>query len=89
MRPPRLSRRASAPEGKKKAILSLSKHFTLGDLRIKFYAKWKKFIKEQAVDPDHQGIYTFPISNFGSGWSGLGILCKIRQNIVYPSTGLE
>jgi hypothetical protein len=22
------------------------------DLRIKFYAKWKEFIKEQAVDPD-------------------------------------
>jgi hypothetical protein len=24
----------------------------ISDLRIKFYAKWKEFIKEQAVDPD-------------------------------------
>jgi hypothetical protein len=24
----------------------------VSDLRIKFYAKWKEFIKEQAVDPD-------------------------------------
>jgi hypothetical protein len=24
----------------------------LRDLRIKFYARWKEFIEEQAVDPD-------------------------------------
>jgi hypothetical protein len=30
----------------------MGKRESLSDLRIKFYAKWKEIIKEQAVDPD-------------------------------------
>jgi hypothetical protein len=41
-------------------------------IRIKFYAKWKDFIKEQAVDPDQPKYLTrfvYPILvPVGSGW---------------------
>ncbi len=44
----------------------------LSDLRIKFYAKWKEFIKEQAVDPDQPRYLThfvYPILvPAGPGW---------------------
>ncbi len=44
----------------------------LSDLKIKFYAKWKEFIKEQAVDPDQPRNLTrfgYPILvPAGPGW---------------------
>jgi hypothetical protein len=42
---------AYAPEGKKGNFFFVPA-FHFSDLRIKLYAKWKEFIKEQAVDPD-------------------------------------
>jgi hypothetical protein len=46
--------------------------FWVRDLRIKFYAKWKEFIKEQAVDPDQPRYLTrfvYPILvPAGPGW---------------------
>ncbi len=50
----------------------MSWHLTFSDLRIKFYAKWKEFIKEQAVDPDQPRYLTrfgYPILvPAGPGW---------------------
>jgi hypothetical protein len=49
------------------------------DLRIKFYAKWKEFIKEQAVDPDQPRVLTrfvYPILvPAGPGWVFGKIFC--------------